>query len=79
MLIDDKKRLKGLPVSVIDMAKSLAIQRDKKGWIFTLDSPSYVPFITYSEDRELRKKFVLLMGKEALKIIAITTQKSFLK
>ena len=79
LLIDDKKRLKGLPVSVIDMAKSLAIQRNKKGWMFTLDYPSYVPFITYSEDRELRKKFVLLMEKEVLKKIAITTQKSFLR
>ena len=79
MLIDDKKRLKGLPVSVIDMAKSLAIQRNKKGWLFTLDYPSYVPFITYSEDRELRKKICLAYGKRGFKKNSNNNTKIILK
>ena len=79
LLIDDKKRLKGLPVSVIDMAKSLAIQRNKKGWLFTLDYPSYVPFITYSEDRELRKKICLAYGKRGFKKNSNNNTKIILK
>jgi peptidyl-dipeptidase Dcp len=34
----------------------------KKGWIFTLDYPSYVPFVTYADNRELRKKMAIAFG-----------------
>ena len=51
--IDD---LAGLPESVIEMAGTEANTRAEKGWIFTLHFPSYVPFMQYSEKRELRKK-----------------------
>ena len=61
--IDDEKHLKGLPTSAIEMAKTLATQKQKKGWVFTLDYPSYVPFMTYAENRELRKKMSLAFGK----------------
>ena len=44
-------------------AKSLAKNKNKEGWIFTLDYPSYVPFVTYAEDRDLRKKMSLAFGK----------------
>ena len=63
LYIEDEKQLKGLPVSVIEMAKSNAKNKNKKGWIFTLDYPSYVPLITYAEDRELRKKICLAYSK----------------
>ena len=59
--IKDEKKLKGLPVSVIEMAKFNA--KNKKGWVFTLDYPSYVPLITYAEDRNLRKKICLAFSK----------------
>ncbi|MDC1047988.1 M3 family metallopeptidase [Flavobacteriaceae bacterium] len=59
--IKDEKKLKGLPVSVIQMAKLNA--KNKKGWVFTLDYPSYVPLITYAEDRNLRKKICLAFSK----------------
>ena len=41
----------------------MAKNKDKEGWIFTLDYPSYVPFVTYAEDRDLRKKMSLAFGK----------------
>ena len=59
--IKDEKKLKGLPVSVIEMAKFNA--KNKKGWVFTLDYPSYVPLITYAENRNLRKKICLAFSK----------------
>ena len=61
--IKDEKKLKGLPVSVIEMAKFNAKNKNKKGWVFTLDYPSYVPLITYAENRNLRKKICLAFSK----------------
>jgi peptidyl-dipeptidase Dcp len=61
--IKDEKKLKGLPFSVIEMAKFNAKNKNKKGWVFTLDYPSYVPLITYAEDRNLRKKICLAFSK----------------
>ncbi len=61
--VKDEKKLKGLPNSLIEMAKSLAEKKGKKGWVFTLDYPMYVPFIKYSEERELRKEITLAFGK----------------
>jgi peptidyl-dipeptidase Dcp len=48
------KRLAGLPEGTIEAARS-AKEKGKEGWIFTLDHPSYVPFMTYADNRELRK------------------------
>ena len=61
--IEDEKHLKGIPTSAIEMAKIIANENGKKGWIFTLDYPSYVPFMTYAEDRKLRKEMSLAFGK----------------
>ena len=63
LYIKDEKKLKGLPVSVIEMAKINAKNKNKKGWVFTLDYPSYVPLIKYAEDRNLRKKICLAFSK----------------
>ena len=54
-LIEEKKYLKGLPESAIEAAKLLAKEKGKNGWIINLDYPSYIPFMTYAEDRSLRK------------------------
>ncbi|MFV0499987.1 MAG: M3 family metallopeptidase [Bacteroidales bacterium] len=54
--ITKKNDLKGLPQYAIDAAKETAKQKKMKGWVFTLHSPSYIPFITYAENRELRKE-----------------------
>jgi peptidyl-dipeptidase Dcp len=65
--ITNKKDLKGLPEAVIEAAKITATQNKKNGWIFTLDYPSYVPFITYAENRELRKEISLAFGSKSFK------------
>ncbi len=54
--ITNEEDLKGLPAGVRSLAKSEAQRRELEGWAFTLDFPSYRPFITYSEKRELREK-----------------------
>lgn len=54
--ITDKKELKGLPASVVASAKSEAQSRKMEGWLFTLDNASMIPFLQYSEMRNLREK-----------------------
>ena len=51
--IENESDLKGLPDNVIETAKDIAQEKGKKGWLFTLDYPSYIPFITYAENRRL--------------------------
>ncbi|MCA6423694.1 MAG: M3 family metallopeptidase [Flavobacterium sp.] len=63
--ITNENDLKGLPEGTIEAAKSLAKSKNLDGWIFTLDQPSYLPFITYAENRELRKEIVIAAGKKA--------------
>jgi len=63
--ITDNNKLKGLPESTIEAAKMIAKQKNKKGWVFTLDYPSYIPFMTYADDRELRKKMAIAFGVKA--------------
>ena len=60
--ITDEKDLAGLPEGAIEAAKELAASLEKEGWVFTLDYPSYIPFVTYADNRELRKKMVLAFG-----------------
>ena len=60
--------MSGLPPSVIEMAAEEASRRDKKGWVFTLDYPSYIPFMTYAENRELRKKLSLAFGQRGFQM-----------
>ncbi|MFC1783777.1 M3 family metallopeptidase, partial [Planctomycetota bacterium] len=57
MVIDKKEDLAGLPEAVITGAAETAEARGHKGkWIFTLDKPSWIPFLQYSERRDLREK-----------------------
>ncbi len=63
MHIEDESQLSGLPESVVDMAADAAEQRELKGWVFTLDFPSYMGFMTYSDQRELRHKMWLAFSK----------------
>ncbi len=56
--LTDKDDLAGLPEGVVEMAAMEAKSRGKEGWIFTLHFPSYVPFMKYSDKRELREKHV---------------------
>mgnify|MGYP000010117051 FL=1 len=63
MHLTQKQDLAGLPNNVIEMAAAIAQQRKLEGWVFTLDYPSYVPFMTYAENRKLRKEMALAFGK----------------
>ncbi|GLB53303.1 peptidase M3 [Neptunitalea chrysea] len=65
LLITDKEDLKGLPEGTIEAAANLSKAKEKEGWLFTLDYPSYVPFMTYSENRSLRKELSLAFGSKA--------------
>ena len=57
--ITDEKQLDGLPDTAIEAARQAAKEKELDGWLFTLDSPSYGPFMTYSTQRELREKMYL--------------------
>lgn len=57
--IEEREELAGLPASLIEMAEKEAEVRHKEGWIFTLHFPSYVPFMQYSERRDLRRKMLI--------------------
>ncbi len=63
--ITNKDDLKGLPEGAIEAAKSLAKSKNSEGFVFTLDMPSYLPFMTYLDNRELRKKMAIAAGKKA--------------
>ena len=63
--ITNENDLSGLPEGVIEAAKSEAEYRQLEGWIFTLDMPSYLPFMTYADNRELRKELAIAAGKKA--------------
>lgn len=55
-LIVDEAELAGLPESAIAAAKAMASAKEQEGWLFTLDFPSYLPVMTYSENRALREE-----------------------
>ena len=56
--------LAGLPDTAKDAAALAAREKGKEGWLFTLHAPSYVPFLTYADNRELRRQ--MYMAKNTL-------------
>ncbi|HEU0137790.1 MAG TPA: M3 family metallopeptidase, partial [Flavobacterium sp.] len=63
--ITDELNLRGLPEGTVEAARALAESQQKEGWIFTLDYPSYIPFVTYADNRELRSEMAIAAGKKA--------------
>ncbi len=57
--------LKGLPEDAKETAEQTAKEKGKTGWIITLDYPSYIPFMKYADNRNLRKKLSLAFGARA--------------
>lgn len=57
--ITDSSKLEGLPESAIEAAAETAKEKGLEGWVFTLQAPSYSPFMSYCKDRELRKELYL--------------------
>lgn len=64
LLITDESQLDGLPNTAREAAHLAAKEKGKEGWLFNLDFPSYSPFMTYSSQRELRKKMFMARGTE---------------
>ena len=77
--ITDEKDLSGLPEGVIEAAAQTAEEKGKKGWVFTLDYPSYVPFMTYADNRELRKKLAIAFGAKGFHNDALDNQQNVLQ
>ena len=64
--ITDEADLAGLPEYVRTMAAETAAEKGLEGWAFTLDAPSYSPFLQYSEKRDLRKQIWTAYNTRAL-------------
>ncbi|MBR9757731.1 MAG: M3 family metallopeptidase [Algicola sp.] len=77
--ITNEADLDGLPESAKEEAKQTAEQKGKDGWIITLQYPSYIPFMTYADDRELRKKLALAFGAKGFNNDALDNQEIVLK
>ena len=59
LIITDEKDLAGLPQSSINAARETAKTAGKEGYLFTLQKPSWIPFLQYADNRELRKQMYL--------------------
>ncbi len=57
--ITDQTQLTGLPDSALEMAAETAKEKGQSGWTFTLHAPSYVPFMTYADNRSLRQELYM--------------------
>ena len=65
LLIEDKQKIKGIPKDVLEQAKINAKKQNKKGWLFTLDFPCYLPIMQYADNRELRKQIYYAYATKA--------------
>ena len=64
--ITDEAQLDGLPDTAREAAALAAKEQEKEGWVFTLDTPSYSPFMTYSTQRELRRQMYMAKNTECI-------------
>ena len=79
LLISELSDLDGLPEGAIEAAKQLAEEKNKKGWLITLDYPSYIPFMTYAKNRALRKKLAIAFGQKGFQNDNLDNQEIVLK
>ncbi|MEP6929680.1 MAG: M3 family metallopeptidase [Flavobacterium sp.] len=77
--LTNESDLAGLPEGTVEAARLLAKSQEKEGWIFTLDHPSYIPFLTYADNRELRKKMAIAFGAKAFQNNEFDNQENVLK
>lgn len=71
--------LKGLPEGEKEAAAQLAESKGKDGWLITLDYPSYIPFMKYAENRELRKELSIAFGSKGFHNDELDNQENILK
>jgi len=74
-----EKDMEGLPEGAREAAAQLAESKGKEGWLITLDYPSYIPFMTYAKNRELRKKLALAFGSKGFHKDALDNQENVLQ
>ena len=65
--ITDKADLEGLPDTAIEAAAAAAKEKNMEGWLFTLDYPSYSPFMSYAKKRDLREQMYMARNTECIK------------
>tara|TARA_R100001591_G_scaffold63702_1_gene73428 strand:- start:67675 stop:69795 length:2121 start_codon:yes stop_codon:yes gene_type:complete len=63
--ITDESLLSGLPPSTIEMSEQMAKREGLEGWLFTLDFPSYMPVMSYADNRELREEMYTAFATKA--------------
>ncbi|WP_223560063.1 M3 family metallopeptidase [Chryseobacterium lathyri] len=63
--IINKEELAGIPEAILEQYADEAKERELEGWVVTLQYPSYIPFMTYAENRELRREIALANGKKS--------------
>ena len=73
LIINDKKKLIGIPKDVLSKAKNEAKNQKKTGWCFSLDFPSYLPLMQYADNRELRKEIYYAYATKASDLSDKTT------
>jgi oligopeptidase A len=54
--VEDRNKLAGVPEDVLETARGAAEKDGKSGWKFSLHAPSYVPFMQYAAERDLREQ-----------------------
>lgn len=77
--ITKEEDLQGLPPGTVEAAQGLAESLGKEGWVFTLDYPSYIPFVTYADNRALRKEITIAAGSKAFQANAYNNEAHVLK
>jgi peptidyl-dipeptidase Dcp len=65
--LTDENDLSGLPQSSVDAAAFAASSKNLEGWVFTLHAPSYLPFMRYADNRELREKMFMAFSTRSYK------------
>ena len=78
LYITDETDLSGLPEGAKEAAAQLAEAKGKDGWLITLDYPSYIPFMTYADNRRLRKKLAIASGAKAFQNDVLDNQEHVL-
>ena len=79
MLLTNEDDISGLPDGAKEAAKQLAESKNKDGWLITLDYPSYIPFMTYADNRELRKQLSIAFGRKGFQNDELDNQDIVLK
>lgn len=79
MHLTQEDDLVGLPEGVKEAAAETAVEKGKEGWIITLDYPSYIPFMKYAQNRELREKLSLAFGARAFQNTKHNNEENVLK